>query len=413
MSEIIPSTPEWFERRRGVGMGSSPEPPASLLTAIYRVLDDSNSWPEALREFCSYMETSYASVLNLQILRTGVRVRQFVVWGLSDEDMQEYFRLWAAKDPWSTLGMDFSSVPGGYIGDSAEACPDDILEANECYQSFLKPRDLHYGGSVFLLNSPRSIINLGTLRPKSKGRLTPLEFDRLEAASTHFQKVLRVQEERDCLTTQRDLLAGVFNTSGLGFVLLDQTGGVLVTNSRAKAILEQAHTLVEKDGQLLAVNAEENRVLHEVIRRTLDPWEREKAPSGEIVSLGAQREEGAPLRLLIVPANPGKSLTPSATSAAAIVQIVDRDAPLRIDHGTLRRLFSLSRAEAEVGEKLAGGLSIVEIAEELHVSQHTVRSHLKNLFLKTSTNQQSALVSLILRLQPPMSASQDDGPAML
>jgi hypothetical protein len=200
-------------------MGSSPEAPASLLTAIYRVLDDPNAWPEALREFCDYMDTSYASVLNLQVLRTEVRVRQFVVWGLSDEGMQEYFRLWAAKDPWSTVGMDFSAAPVGYIGDSTEACPDDILEANECYQNFLKPRDLHYGGCVFLLNSPRSIISLGTLRPKPKGRLTPLEFDRLEAASTHFQKVLRIQEERDSLTTQRDLLAGVFNASGLGFAL--------------------------------------------------------------------------------------------------------------------------------------------------------------------------------------------------
>jgi len=59
--------------------------------------------------------------------------------------------------------------------------------------------------------------------------------DRLDAASTHFRKVLRIQEERESLTTERDLLAGVFNASGLGFVLLDQTGGVLVTTKPRKS----------------------------------------------------------------------------------------------------------------------------------------------------------------------------------
>jgi DNA-binding CsgD family transcriptional regulator len=48
---------------------------------------------------------------------------------------------------------------------------------------------------------------------------------------------------------------------------------------------------------------------------------------------------------------------------------------------------------------LASGLSVAEVARQLHVSHHTVRSHLKSLFQKTGTTPQSALVSRILRLQ--------------
>jgi DNA-binding CsgD family transcriptional regulator len=55
-----------------------------------------------------------------------------------------------------------------------------------------------------------------------------------------------------------------------------------------------------------------------------------------------------------------------------------------------------------VAVSLACGLSVAESADRLHVSHHTVRSHLKSLFLKTGTTLQSALVSLILRLQAPL-----------
>jgi DNA-binding CsgD family transcriptional regulator len=112
---------------------------------------------------------------------------------------------------------------------------------------------------------------------------------------------------------------------------------------------------------------------------------------------------GGPLLwLLIVRARRGETLTPSSSAPAAIVQIIDPAAPPWIDQEALRRVFSLSKAEAVVAASLASGLSVTETADSLHVSHHTVRSHLKTLFLKTRTNQQSSLVSLILRLHAPL-----------
>ena len=63
----------------------------------------------------------------------------------------------------------------------------------------------------------------------------------------------------------------------------------------------------------------------------------------------------------------------------------------------LQQLFNFTPSEAKVAIALANGLSLDDIADELCVSRNTLRTHLRSAFQKTGVNQQSALVSLVLR----------------
>lgn len=63
----------------------------------------------------------------------------------------------------------------------------------------------------------------------------------------------------------------------------------------------------------------------------------------------------------------------------------------------LRRRFKLSKAEARVAKLLSEGLAPRTIADQLHVSIHTVRSQLQSIFQKTDTCRQAELTSLLLR----------------
>ncbi len=85
--------------------------------------------------------------------------------------------------------------------------------------------------------------------------------------------------------------------------------------------------------------------------------------------------------------------------AHLVLHILAPETALRVDKQILQKLFSLSPAEASVAALLASGLSAQEIGVRLHVSLHTVRSHLKKVFLKTNTSRQSTLVGLIHRVQ--------------
>jgi len=193
---------------------------------------------------------------------------------------------------------------------------------------------------------------------------------------------------------------------------LDQSGAVLTANAGARAVMDRGTLLFTENGLLRSACKDCDRALREAIHRAVDPFE--KTPGGEVVSFGPQlldyEAAGPRLRLLVVPAHHGEMLTPSSVSPAVIVHIIDPAAPPRIDLETLRRIFPLSKAEAAVAASLACGLSVAETAGCLHVSHHTVRSHLKNLFLKTETTQQSSLVSLILRLQSPLDSGSKTYP---
>lgn len=245
----------------------------------------------------------------------------------------------------------------------------------------------------------------GTLRSKAAGRLTAAEIDRIRAVTSHLHRVLRIQEEQDALLTERDLLKGLFETTAVGLVLLDPSGDVLTANTRARSILERANVLTEREGRLHAIRRADEAQLQAAISHALDPWDR--IVPGETVVLEAPVPGAAgPLRLLIMPAQPGRLQGPSVKSPAALVHILDPSAPLPTDQATLQKLFAFSRAEAQVAARLAAGLNVAEAAADLHVSEHTVRSHLKSLFSKTGTNQQSSLVSMLLRLQPPLAQTR-------
>ncbi|MGT2491608.1 helix-turn-helix transcriptional regulator [Cupriavidus basilensis] len=68
------------------------------------------------------------------------------------------------------------------------------------------------------------------------------------------------------------------------------------------------------------------------------------------------------------------------------------------------RQFKLSEAQARVNALVFAGHSIASLAEVLHVSDNTVRSHLKQIFQKTNTHGQMELVRLHAQHCPPARA---------
>jgi len=62
----------------------------------------------------------------------------------------------------------------------------------------------------------------------------------------------------------------------------------------------------------------------------------------------------------------------------------------------LASLYGLTPMEAEVASRIVRGLPLRAISEDLGITIHTVRGHLKQLFAKTDTHRQPELVRVLL-----------------
>jgi DNA-binding CsgD family transcriptional regulator len=62
-------------------------------------------------------------------------------------------------------------------------------------------------------------------------------------------------------------------------------------------------------------------------------------------------------------------------------------------------LFDLTVAESRIARMIAQGQTIKDVAAALHLSEATVRTHLKSIFQKTSVSRQSELVLLLNRFR--------------
>ena len=66
----------------------------------------------------------------------------------------------------------------------------------------------------------------------------------------------------------------------------------------------------------------------------------------------------------------------------------------------LRQHYRLSAREAEVMELIARGNTVVRIAEELVVSENTIRTHSKRIYAKLNIHKKQELTDLIDSFNP-------------
>lgn len=83
-------------------------------------------------------------------------------------------------------------------------------------------------------------------------------------------------------------------------------------------------------------------------------------------------------------------------SQSALIVIADPEREPEPEADTLRRLYGLTKTEAEVARRVLGGSGLRPIADEMSLSLPTIRSHLQHVFLKTGTHRQAELVRLLI-----------------
>ncbi|OCC24447.1 hypothetical protein MB02_07685 [Croceicoccus estronivorus] len=231
--------------------------------------------------------------------------------------------------------------------------------------------------------------------------------DVFDALLPLLQRVVRLYIMIGDSERRRRVSEHVLETSGVGIVLVDSMGQVLMANAIARSIMTESNIIAIDRGTLRAKRGNDNQLLQASIR---DMAERQ-SPEADLschVSIALERDEQIhPLTLIIRPGPPYAPVTAPLRRSAVVIL---RDPAQRSVLATpdLIQLFALSRAEARLAGLLADGLSLEEAAAALGVTRNTARSQLQAVFAKTGTKRQGDLVRLLLSSTASMAQKRPD-----
>jgi DNA-binding CsgD family transcriptional regulator/PAS domain-containing protein len=190
------------------------------------------------------------------------------------------------------------------------------------------------------------------------------------------------------LLIQTDLLSRALDTTSSSVLLFDNEGRILFANPSADHLLSQQ----TEDNLLARCNNQPRQplftLLGSFVERIATRGGAESSWKGTI-EIADEHMMACEVTAVPAPASDGPNavlvtLQPTESESDARVQAFSSG-------------HDLSPREKEVLQLLGRGLTTAAMAEELGISPHTIRDHLKHLYRKTGTTGRSELLGLISR----------------
>ena len=202
----------------------------------------------------------------------------------------------------------------------------------------------------------------------------------------------------DGLATPADILLAL--TYGLelvhhGAMLVAKGGRPQLANRAALSILQRKDGMSLAQTGLVAERAADTRLLHKLLEEAIHTPEAGEPRESPVIL--ERKSARSPLMVRIVP-GPGLECWRGTEQKTALMKLYDQDQGLVVNEKALISLYGLTRSEAAFAAKLVQGRSIEEAAQEMFISAHTARTHLKRIFMKTDTHRQPELVVRLLMI---------------
>ncbi|MBL8540846.1 MAG: helix-turn-helix transcriptional regulator [Betaproteobacteria bacterium] len=301
----------------------------------------------------------------------------------------------APRNPWFLSSDEYT--PGRVLtGDEVLSNRD--LVKTDFYRALLEPRGLlHCVAGVAVRHGPL-IHYVNLLRGQDQPAFGEREKANLRTVLAHVSLALgnrwRQREAADLVR----VLTGVIDHHPHPCLLVDRDGQLVHGNRSATAQALESVGLCLDAGVVTAALPADRATLRQAIRdvaaaRTVQPAG--DATRAVMLSVPCSRH---PSMVSLHPA--GDVFDAASGEFTALVLITAPNPGLDHDLRTCSfvRQFGLSPAQARVGVMIVSGHSLTETARKLHVSENTVRSHLKQIFQKTNTHGQVELVHLHARI---------------
>jgi DNA-binding CsgD family transcriptional regulator len=355
-----------------------------LVSGIYAAAVTPECWSPAIRDIEHVLGAAGSALLiadtgNRALLSATLPPECGMSYG------QHYYR----------LDNHLAAVEQGPVGavHSATQLASRIKRNTEFYVDWMRPFELDDALFVRLTGGVRPTCFVTTSTRTSLD--TPEQIRVMSGLVAHLQQALRTQDKLAALAHSTVEMADALEAVRHGIVVVASENLVVNLNSAAERIFRAGDGLCTRSGRIAASSTHADRELHLAIRDALT-CERSPVRTGR--SLTCVRPSGRrPYVIHVLPSHRRDADEPLSRPTVLVLIIDPEDEP-EPDAALMRRLYHLTRAEADVALRIMHGADPKEISDQLSVSLPTVRTHLQHVFDKTNTHRQADLVRLLVRL---------------
>jgi DNA-binding CsgD family transcriptional regulator len=357
------------------------------VAAIYDAAVEPTNWPFALDAICSAVGATGCSLVMSDRERSEIKVESV---GADPGRVLMYNDHYSRLDP---IASALERMPAGTVATHHQIVTGEYVAGSEFFNDWAHPSVYGDGvGTVVNREAGRTswLSAAATVRSEPFG--TPERVSLVQSLVPHVQQAIKTQARlADVDRRRRDFVAALDVLSD-GIAVVGGDGRVIHLNPSAEAIVASADGLCVRSGCLRATVARTDGVLDLVVHRAFSRG-RSTVATGGCVSV--RRPSGRrPYVVRVVPLN-AEALVGEASPTVLIV-IADSEREPEPESEALRRLYGLTKTEAEVTLRVLGGTGLKPIADDMSLSLATVRTHLQHVFDKTDTHRQAELVRLLL-----------------
>ncbi|MDP3859143.1 MAG: helix-turn-helix transcriptional regulator [Stagnimonas sp.] len=359
-----------------------------LLGALYQGALESPPWQAALQLLRDRLQAGHVTLM----LRppspesTGVMIN---TGSVTQQGVDSYETHFFAMDP-------FVRLSEGQVVTAEELIGKQWLQST-VYQEYLKPLDVRHLLGADIYTKDGIECRLRITRSHDAAPFSEADKGLVRRLLPHLKRSIQIHAQLDFLECERALFAGAVNRLLLGMVSFDQNGVIIETNPEARRILGEKDGIWLAGNNLCLDNSQESRDLQRLLRQALSETTHSEAGPGMVEAMAVTRPSGRAKLGVLIKAVPMGQWSESKQRPAVVVFLRDPESnAAQPSQELVRRLFGLTRMEAQLALLLAEGLTLDEAAEKMNVRRNTARTHLRSIFCKTGVTRQTMLVRLLL-----------------
>jgi DNA-binding CsgD family transcriptional regulator/PAS domain-containing protein len=360
-----------------------------LVGRIYDCVLQPQEWVDVLETIARSVDGINASISIQDPLSKAARFS--VDWAVPSEAIRLYNEKYASLNPVLTSGwycdLDDPISAARYTGERE-------YFGSRFAKEFLQP--LGWGdalGSHLAKMSHRYGI-LCVFGAWSEGAFDDDALARIRILSPHVRRAVQIAELLEANGQVPTFDADALELLRTGVLLLDAGKRITFCNSAAEQLISRDFGLKRRGDQLYVSDGRAANSLDAAIETALLDSRGEIPDNGIPLAFGRAGSDGLaawilPLRNRLSAKRPSQISRPKV---AIFLQEFGRQAPLAGE--LFVKQYSISPAECRVLMLLVQGYNVSDTADWLGCSVSTIKTHLSNLFSKTSTNSQTQLVRL-------------------